>query len=43
MEWWLPKLWSRFELQTVQVTGANSFYVIAYAKPRLEAVNGGKL
>lgn len=43
MSWWLPKLWERFELQTVQVTGAHSFYVIAYAKPRLEAVNGGKL
>lgn len=43
MNWWLPKLWDRFELQTVQVTGANQFYVIAYAKPRLEAVNGDKL
>jgi hypothetical protein len=43
MEWWLPKLWDRFELQTIQVTGENSFYVIAYSKPRLEAVNGGKI
>lgn len=43
MEWWLPKLWSRFELQTVQVTGEHSFYVIGYAKPRLEAANGDKL
>lgn len=43
MSWWLPKLWERFNLQTVQVTGENSFYVIAYAKTRLEAVNGGKL
>lgn len=43
MEWWLPKLWSRFELQTVQVTGPNQFYAILYAKQRLEAVNGDKL
>lgn len=43
MEWWLPKLWARFELQTVQVTGPNQFYVIGYGKTRLEAVNGGKL
>lgn len=43
MGWWLPKFLERFEIQTVQVTGANQFYVIAYAKPRLEAVNGDKL
>jgi hypothetical protein len=43
MSWWLPKLWSRFDIQTVQVTGEHAFHVIAYAKPRLEAVNGDKL
>ncbi len=43
MSWWLPKLWTRFDLQTVQVTGERAFHVIAYAKPRLEAVNGDKL
>lgn len=43
MSWWLPKLWERFVLHTVQVTGAHGFYVIAYAKPRLEAANGDKL
>jgi hypothetical protein len=43
MSWWLPKFWERFDIQTVQVTGANSFYLIAYAKARIEAVNGGKL
>jgi hypothetical protein len=43
MEWWLPKLWERFELQTVQVTGPNQFYVIAYAKTRIEAANGDRL
>lgn len=31
MKWWLPKLWERFDIQTVQMTGAQSFYVIAYA------------
>jgi hypothetical protein len=35
MEWWLPKLWERFDIQSVQVTGEHAFYVIAYAKPHL--------
>jgi hypothetical protein len=35
MEWWLPKLWERFDIQTVQVTGDHAFYVIGYAKPKL--------
>lgn len=43
MEWWLPKLWSRFDLQTVQKSSENGFYVIANAKPRLEAADGSKL
>jgi hypothetical protein len=43
LQWWLPKLWDRFDLQTVQCVGEHSFYVIAYAKPRLEAPNGTKL
>lgn len=34
MEWWLPKIWERFDIQTVQVTGWCSFYVIVYAKER---------
>lgn len=34
MEWWLPKFWERFDIQTVQVTGDHAFYVIAYAKPK---------
>ena len=34
LEWWLPKLWERFDIQTVQVTGEHAFYVIAYAKPK---------
>jgi hypothetical protein len=43
MEWWLPKLLQRFELQTVQVIHAHAFYVICHPRPRLEAVNGDKL
>jgi len=35
IEWWLPKIWERFDLHTVQVTGEHAFYVIAYAKPKL--------
>lgn len=42
MNYWLPKLWERFELQTVQVTGANAFYVIGYAKALLERADGRK-
>lgn len=44
MSWWLPKLWDRFDIQTVQVTNEHQFHVIAYAKPRsIEDVNGSKL
>lgn len=43
IEWWLPKLWRRFELQTVQVVSEESFFVIGLAKPRLEAVDGSQL
>jgi hypothetical protein len=43
MEWWLPKLWSRFDLQTVQVAHDDGFYVIAYAKPSLQTVDGENL
>lgn len=34
IEWWLPKLWQRFDLHCVQVTGEHEFHVIAYAKPK---------
>lgn len=43
MQWWLPKLWERFDLHTVQVTGEHAFYVICYAKPHLiERPDGSK-
>lgn len=40
MQWWLPKFWDRFELQTVQATSDHGFYVIGLAKSRLEAKDG---
>lgn len=43
MMWWLPKIWSRFELQTIQATSAHGFYVVAMAKPRLEALDGSQV
>jgi hypothetical protein len=44
MEWWLPKIWTRFDIQTVQVTHEHGFHVIAYAKPmQLEAPDGARL
>lgn len=42
MSYWLPKLWERFEIQTVQVTGAHQFYVIALAARRIERPDGAK-
>lgn len=43
MSYWLPKLWDRFDIQTVQRTGEHQFYVIAYALPRaIENIDGTK-
>jgi hypothetical protein len=43
MEWWLPKLSQRFELQTIQKTHAQAFYVIGFPKAKIEAVSGEKI
>jgi hypothetical protein len=43
MEWWLPKLLERFELQTVQKTNIHAFHVIGFPKARIEAPDGKKL
>lgn len=40
IEWWLPKIWERWDIQTVQRTTEHGFYVLAYAKPRLEDIEG---
>lgn len=42
-EWWLPKIMSRFDLQTFQMSSERGFYVIGYAKPRIESTDGAKL
>lgn len=36
MEWWLPKIWERFDLQSVQKMNEHSFFVVVYARPRIE-------
>jgi len=43
LRWWLPRLWDRWDIQTVQQTTEHSFYVIAMAKVRLEAKDGKAL
>lgn len=43
MEWWLPKLMARWDLQTVQSTNAFAFHVIGFPKTKFESVNGAKL
>lgn len=43
MDWWLPKIIARWDIQTVQQTNAHAFYVIGFPKPTLEAPNGEKL
>jgi len=43
MEWWLPKIMERFELQTAQRTNEHAFHVIVHPKMRLiETPEGGK-
>ena len=43
MSWWLPKIWQRWDLQTVQQSSEHSFYVIALAKTHLEQPDGSRL
>jgi len=44
MQWWLPKLWDRFDLQSVQVTGEHAFYVIGFSKNNvIENAQGEKV
>lgn len=43
MEWWLPQIWTRFDVRTVQKMSDKAFYVIAHAKPRIELPDGSKL
>lgn len=43
IEWWLPRLLCRFEIQSLQKVHEHSYYFIGYARIRLENVNGEKL
>lgn len=43
IEWWLPKLWNRWDLQTVQSYGDGGYYFIGYARTKLEDASGAKL
>jgi hypothetical protein len=43
MDWWLPKIMQRFELQTVQQTNKYAFHVIGFPKVKIEGVDGKKL
>lgn len=44
LEWWLPKLTARWEMQSAQKINDRSFCFIGYAKPRaIEGVDGEKL
>ena len=36
MQWWVPKLWDRFDLQTIQLASDGSYFVVGHAKPRIE-------
>ena len=40
LTWWLPKIWERWDLQTVQMTTEHCFYVVAHAKFRMEHKDG---
>jgi 2-polyprenyl-3-methyl-5-hydroxy-6-metoxy-1,4-benzoquinol methylase len=39
MEWWLPKLWERFDLQLMQKMDEHNFFVVVYARPRIEVAS----
>ena len=43
LSWWLPKLWDRFQLQTMQFINPVSFCVVALAKGQLESIDGEML
>jgi hypothetical protein len=43
VQWWLPKLWNRWNLQTVQQTSECNFIFIGTARTHLEALDGSLL
>jgi hypothetical protein len=40
MSWWLPKIFERWEVQTVQLASESGFFVVGTAMVRLEAKDG---
>lgn len=39
IEWWLPKIWERFDLQLMQKMDEYNAFVVVYAKPRIEVAS----
>ena len=40
MQWWLPKFWSRWDIQTVQIGAEGTYFVIGYARPKIQGTDG---
>jgi hypothetical protein len=40
MSWWLPKIFERWDVQSVQMASESGFFVVGTAKVRLEAQDG---
>ena len=43
LQWWLPKFWDRWDLQTIQSNNEGFWFVIGTAKVRLEDTSGAQL
>jgi len=43
IEWWLPKLMVRWDLQTVQASYDGGYYFVGVCKPRIESTDGVKI
>jgi hypothetical protein len=43
MSWWMPKIFERWEVQTLQLMHEHGFFVIGTAKGQIQAVDGSVL
>jgi hypothetical protein len=43
LQWWLPKIWDRWDLQTIQSNNEGFWFVIGTSKVRLEDTAGAQL
>ena len=43
LKWWLPKLWDRFDSQSVQQTMEDGFMVVATAQSHIEDLEGNPI